>query len=436
MNDLKKEIWSQTRLLVKVGLIGLIMAVLMIPTWQVRELIREREARQQEAVKEVSSKWAGRQVLTGPQLVLPYRSSAPTLRGDTVTTVLHAVLLPDSADVRGNVQPKEKHRGIYTVMLYSASVQLSGSFRAPDLAALRIDPAQVLWGDAFVRMQVDDLRGLSGELALRWNDRTLRFSPEPSTSDSGTVLTAPLPLAGIADLEGARFNGAIALNGAQQLRVAPLGRRSSITLASSWPHPSFSGDGLPEEQQVTKSGFTATWILGANQRQLPQQFLAADRGRSFSPAPMSVGVDLFQPVGAYQKTMRSIKYALLCILLTFAAFFLMERVHQKAVHPFQYGLIGLALVLFYVLLLSFSEYVGFNGAYAIASVATIGLITWFVRGVLESGRLSVLLAAVLVLLYGYVFTILQLQDYALLLGSVGLFATLAVTMHFSRRIKW
>ena len=137
-----------------------------------------------------------------------------------------------------------------------------------------------------------------------------------------------------------------------------------------------------------------------------------------------------------KKTMRSVKYAVLCILLTFAAFFLIETTHKRSVHPFQYGLIGLALVLFYTLLLSFSEYIGFNLSYIIASVATIGLIAWFVKGVLASSKLSGLLSLVLVLMYTYVFTILQLRDYSLLFGSIGLFITLAVIMHFSKKIQW
>ena len=148
------------------------------------------------------------------------------------------------------------------------------------------------------------------------------------------------------------------------------------------------------------------------------------------------GADLFVPVNGYQKTMRSVKYAVLCILLTFSAFFLIETTNKRSVHPFQYGLIGLALVLFYILLLSFSEYIGFNFSYAIASIATIGLIGWFAKSILISGRLSGILAAVLVLMYTYVFTILQLQDYALLLGSIGLFITLAIIMYFSRKIQW
>jgi inner membrane protein len=153
-------------------------------------------------------------------------------------------------------------------------------------------------------------------------------------------------------------------------------------------------------------------------------------------ASHAFGVNLFVPVNSYQKTIRSVKYAALCILLTFAAFFLIETTNNKSVHPFQYGLIGLALLLFYTLLLSFSEYTGFNIAYVIASLCTIGLIAWFVKGILVSSRLTGILSIVLVLMYTYVFTTFQLQDYSLILGSLGLFITLAVIMHFSKKIRW
>jgi inner membrane protein len=176
----------------------------------------------------------------------------------------------------------------------------------------------------------------------------------------------------------------------------------------------------------------------AYKRNFPQQFrqYESPSGKTYDIQSSAFGLDLFVPVNAYQKTLRSVKYAILCIVLTFAAFFIIETINKKSVHPFQYGLIGLALILFYTLLLSFSEYIGFNPAYGVASLCTIGLITWFVKGILQSSKLSTILSIVLVLVYSYVFSILQLQDYSLLLGSVGLFFTLAIIMYFSRRLQW
>jgi inner membrane protein len=201
---------------------------------------------------------------------------------------------------------------------------------------------------------------------------------------------------------------------------------------SSWPDPSFSGNFLPATSVIKDNGFVAKWRNLAHTRGFPQEW--ANAGYDLSSS--SFGVDLFIPVNGYQKTMRAVKYAVLCILLTFAAFFLIETVYKRSIHPFQYALIGMALVLFYTLLLSFSEYTGFDSAYIIAAAATIGLIAWFVKSILKSLKAPVVMAIVLVLVYSYVFTILQLQDYALLMGSIGLFLTLGVIMYFSRKIQW
>ena len=244
---------------------------------------------------------------------------------------------------------------------------------------------------------------------------------------------APVPLTITDSTASFDFSADFALNGSEELSFTPVGKETIVKMESTWPDPSFSGGQLPDTSSVLESGFSAGWKSLSHKRKFPQ---AWTNNSSFDPGQASFGVGLFIPVTSYQKTLRSVKYAILCIVLTFAAFFLIETVNKKTVHPFQYALIGLALILFYTLLLSFSEYINFNAAYAIAGTATIVLIGWFVKGLLQSGRLSSLLSVILVIIYGYVFTILQLQDYALLLGSLGLFFALATVMHFSRRINW
>jgi inner membrane protein len=223
----------------------------------------------------------------------------------------------------------------------------------------------------------------------------------------------------------------VSINGSEQLLFTPVGKETTVTLSSPWRDPSFTGDQLPDHR-ISDSGFVATWKNLGHSHNFPQAW----KDENFDIQASSFGADLFIPVNSYQKTMRSIKYAILCILLTFAAFFIIETVNKRSVHPFQYALIGLALILFYTLLLSFSEYIGFNIAYIIASLATVGLIAWFVKGLLQSSKPTSVLSVVLVLLYSYIFTILQLQDYSLLLGSIGLFLTLGVIMHFSKKIQW
>ena len=240
------------------------------------------------------------------------------------------------------------------------------------------------------------------------------------------------------------------ISGSEELLFTPLGKSTTVDMNAKWPHPSFTGDILPLTSKISNDSFSAKWKSVSQKRSFPQQWKdnafnigsIADSGNTsaviaaINISNNAFGADLYVPVNGYQKTTRSVKYSFLCILLTFAAFFLIDTSNKKSVHPFQYGLVGLALVLFYTLLLSFSEYIGFNYSYAVASVATIGLIAWFVKGILNSSRLTVILSLVLLLVYTYVFTILQLQDYALILGSIGLFITLAIIMHFSKKIQW
>jgi inner membrane protein len=332
-------------------------------------------------------------------------------------------------------------------MLYTAQASLSGVFRNTTFERLQIPAERVLWQEAFVRFHLSDPKGLNEELKLAWNDSLLHLTPGGETG-AGEGLEAPVTLDGPGALANIRFSASLNLNGSEQILFTPLGRTSNVTIAAKWPHPSFTGSLLPQTSSIKSDSFRAQWKSLAHKRAYPQQWKSgayslftgeqyADReGATYRVGASSFGVNLFIPVNGYQKTMRSIKYAVLCILLTFAAFFLIDTIHQKNVHPLQYGLIGAARVLFYVLLLSFSEYIGFNAAYAVAALATIGLIGWFVKGILSSGKLSLLLSVILLFVYCYVFTILQLQDYALLLGSVGLFATLAIVMYFSRKVKW
>jgi inner membrane protein len=433
------DILSKSSLLVKAGIIILIIMLLLVPTYYVTDLIEERELRQKEAILEVSQKWAGKQTITGPVLVIPYTTPNPASQVQGAVIKKYAYFLPDQLDVQTSIDPQEKHRGIYKVMLYNTRINIKGGFGNVDLAKLNIGPQAVKWEEVFLRMNITDTRGLNEELQLKWKDTTLSFAANAIGEQDGVGgLTAKLPVQSVDQLNNTQFKSTLAISGAEQLLIAPIGKATKINMQSAYPHPSFTGEILPQSSLVKDSGFTANWTSLAHKRNFPQEFKQNEspNGKTYDVTNAAVGVNLFVPVNAYQKTLRSIKYAILCIALTFAAFFLIETINRKSVHPFQYGLIGLALILFYTLLLSVAEYIGFNPAYAIASICTIGLIGWFVKGIIASGRLSTILSFVLLLVYSYVFSILQLQDYALLLGSIGLFITLATVMYFSRKLQW
>lgn len=429
METVVTNVWQKSKLLIKGLLIGGLVLLLLIPAYFVQNVITEREARQKEAFAEVSSKWAGRQNITGPVLVLPYNETVTGDKGQVVILKKLAYILPDNLIVESTVKPEERHRGIFQVMLYSSEIKMSGKFNSIPLQQLKIDPAQVLWNETYVCMDLADSKGLKEEINLVWNDSTVTLNP--SAINNGVMKEGFMAQVNTSPDIAIKFSSSISINGSEQLLFTPVGKETTVKLNSTWPDPSFTGGQLPEHR-ISDSGFVATWKSLAHTRNFPQAW----KENTYNLQSASFGADLFIPVNGYQKTMRSVKYAILCILLTFAAFFIIETVNKKSVHPFQYALIGLALILFYTLLLSISEYTGFNTAYIIASAATVGLIAWFVKGLLQSSKLTTVLGIVLVLMYSYIFTILQLQDYSLLLGSIGLFLTLAVIMHFSKKIQW
>lgn len=447
METIARSIPAKVKVLVKALVIGGIVLILQIPALYIQDLIKEREQRQKEAMAEVSSKWGKKQNIAGPVLVLPYWQ-ASTGSGNKSTTKHFAYFLPDALNIHSTVNPEEKHRGIYKVMLYTSAVRLEGSFDSVSPEKLKIDPEDVIWNEAFVHINITDIKGLNDELRLQWNHQLLTLSPDERNANAiNGGLSSALNLNSIEDLKHVNFSTDMNISGSEELLFTPVGKSTLVDMSAKWPHPSFTGNILPSGTKISKDSFNAKWKSLSQKRNFPQQWKdnAFVINSVYNPAAADTagninynafGASLYVPVNGYQKTMRSVKYSFLCILLTFAAFFLIETSNKKSVHPFQYGLIGLALILFYTLLLSFSEYIGFNFSYVVSSVATIVLIAWFVKDILSSPALSIVLSLVLLLVYTYVFTILQLQDYALLLGSVGLFITLAVIMHFSKKVQW
>jgi inner membrane protein len=431
MDTTKENFWQKNRTMIKGLIIGALVLILLIPMEFVKNLIYEREARQKEAIIEVSSKWSGTQNITGPIIVLPYWYEQADTAKKISKIKRFAYLLPDEVNINSTVKPQERSRGIYKVMLYTSINHINGVFKEFP-SQLNIDTNKIIWQEAFVRIDISDTKGLNEELKIKWNNIELILSPQVlENSNSNESLTALLYLSNVNDLKNINFSSDITLSGTEQLLFTPLGKKTTVSINSSWQHPSFTGNVLPQTSNINKEGFNATWKNMAHNRKFPQYW----KEGSYDLNTAAFGVDFFIPVNGYQKTMRSVKYAALCILLTFAAFFLVETINKKPVHLFHYGLIGLAMILFYVLLLSLSEYLSFNFSYVIAAASTIGLISWFVKSILSSGKLTTVLSFVLLVMYTYIFTLLQLQDYALLFGSIGLFIMLAVVMYFSKRIN-
>jgi len=420
------------KLFLKSIIIFIMALFLWLPTNLIMEIIKERQSRQKEAIADISNKWAGKQTVTGPILMIPYNETGKDDKGNFFTIKKNVYFLPDKSDISSVISPEKRHRGIYEVAVYRSEITMNLKFNPLQWQQLKIPFETILWNEAALVFAVtDNIKGINEDLYVNWNNNNIIFNPQPAgLTNLNDAFVASIPFSSDEALKEHSCSLKFSLNGSEQLLFTTSARENKLKIQSTWSNPSFTGIKLPDSRDVKDSGFVANWKY--MNRSVPQVW-----NNNFYDLSASVlGSDLMITVDSYDKTERSVKYALLCIMLTFAAFFLVERIYKKPLHLVQYGLAGLALVLFYTLLLSISEYTGFNLAYLIAGIATIGLVTRYVGSVMQSSKLALFISFVLAVVYGYIFIIIQLQDYALLMGSVGLFIALAIIMYFSRKLQW
>jgi inner membrane protein len=427
--------------IVELLILGGLVVVLMIGLALIRSLVSERSQRAGTVRAEIASSWGQRQTVGGPVLIVPFRVRYIDSYGKHHIITERARFLPDRLKTKGLLHPERRHRGIYDTVLYSADLRVEALFARPDFSAWNVPQEDILWSEAVITMGISDLRGIRGNPAFKWGGRPVALSGGSGDAKLwASGLSASVPLSTEAPA-GTQYPFAfnLRLNGSEEIRFLPLGGETIVELASPWPDPSFSGAYLPEARAIAANGFTARWSISSVARSYPQRW--RDSGEESTNAlsavaPSAFGVGLFSPISHYQKTERSMKYGALFIVLTFLTFFLYELLSPVTLHPVQYFLVGGALCLFYLLLLSLSEHTAFGAAYTIASVATIALISCYSAALLGS-RIRVLgLTGVLALLYGYLYVLLQLEDWALLMGSLGLFLILALVMYTTRRVDW
>lgn len=427
--------------MVKMLVIGALIMVLLIPLGMVKSLVSERQTRSGEAAGEVASTWGNGQVLAGPVLTVPYLRHLKDDKGVLTTVVSYARFLPEVLDIEGKVATERRSRGIFEVAVYHTDLHWTGTFNRPDFSAWRTAPEDIQWNDAYLAVGVPDMRGVTSGVDLQWGTRTLQLGPGGSESDlwaSGLRVGIP----GLAESKPGEvyaFAFDLGLNGSSRLSFLPMGKETRVKLASRWPSPSFMGAFLPVERTVKGTGFEATWNVSWFGRSFPQQWRAEETAQVAAPEVIdgsAFGVQLLVPVDAYQKTERARKYGLLFLLLTFMTFFLYEQFNPFSLHPVQYLLVGSALCLFYLLLLSLSEHVSFGVSYLAAASATVLLIGGYSIAILRGAGRASLMTVVLGGLYGYLYVLLQLEDYALLLGSIGLFVILALVMYLTRKVDW
>lgn len=430
-NENAAGVSSSNKILIKGIITGVLILVMLIPTIFLTTLVTERKQRQTEIVHEVSGKWGYAQTITGPYLYIPYTIKEKDVNGKIVLVQKQLFIFPDSINLTGEIFPEQRLRSIYSVLLYKSVLNSTGNFNFQ--IPKDVDPALLQWSDAKVCIGINDFKGIEEKIVINFNNHIYTLAPGlPTNMIDQHGLSSSINLS-TADIDKPiAFNMELKINGSEQLHFIPLSGNSSYTLHSIWPNPSFDGNTLPKQRTVTDKGFTAKWYFNA--ANLPFDNIVKEF--DFDKANIAFGVSMLQPADQYAKTMRSVKYAILVIGLSFCLFFIIELMQKKPLHPIQYILVGIALVIFYTLLLSISEFILFNYAYGIASFGTILLITLYAKSHFNSLKTAALFATVLMALYGFIFVLIQLEDTALLVGSIGLFIVLALVMYASRKINW
>lgn len=454
--------WIKNSITARMLMVGFLILILLIPLSSIESLIRERSSRKYEVINEINEKWGNEVVLSGPVLKIPYKTYTETVKIDQATgqsikeQVAHinnAYFFPNNLTISADVNAETKNRSIYTTTVFTSNMKCKGNFEKPDFASQDINDEDVIWEKATIIIETSNLKGIRNEVAINFNGDKYPFIPkykalnnthnnyndytdyyempiQMQQLESGFINPELIPKESSVDFDF-DFN----VNGSGQLSFVPIGKETKIKMKSNWASPSFYGNFLPlnnDDDKVNKDGFNANWEVLQINRQFEQQFF----GTLPNLSEFAFGVKLITPVDEYQKSERTAKYGFMVIALTFLIFFLIQTLSKIRIHPFQYLMIGIALIMFYTLLISITEHSSYFTAYIIAGSAVIILISIYSKSILKNIKFPIFIAASLTALYTFIFVIIQLENYALLVGSIGLFFILSVVMYFSRKIDW
>jgi inner membrane protein len=417
--------WHQS-LTIKLALLAILGLLLLIPLQMIKEIIMERQLNAEKVKKEISDQWAAKQCFSGPVINIPVRTIPAEKDEKSITGLWH--ILPENLDINGTIRPEIRYRGIYKSVVYDSELKIKGYFIIPSEDALKNN--EILWNEAYYTVGISDNRGIKGKIIIKTDLTELEVEPGIRDNDifkSGVSFVSPALIPG----NKVSFDMSINLSGSEGLQLTPLGKITSVHLQSDWTSPSFNGNFLPVKRNLNESGFTADWEVTHLNRNFPQNW----KGSSFHPLESSFGLDLFQPVDHYQKSWRSSRYGILFIALTFLVLVFLEITRKETIHIFHYFLVSLGLVLFFSLLNSLSEQVGFNVAYLISSIATILMISIFAGTLFREKKTALIVSGMLVILYSFIFVLLTLNDYAYLAGNIGLFLLLAIIMKLAGSLE-
>ncbi len=426
-------------------IVAVIALVMLIPMVMMQGVVDERNGLYRNVLHDIASTWGGQQLLQGPMLVVPFiekhvnRETTRDKNGEekikTKTTYLtkYAIHLPKDLKINVDLAEQHRKRGIYKSLVYAAELSIEGSFDQLDIENMSDHIHRIDWEKAYLVLGLSDTRAINEVSSLNWNGSEIGYSPGTKVTD----LISHGFHANIKSLSFAKesheFSTKISINGSQGFRFAPFGENTTVNMQSSWPHPSFQGMTLPTHHEITDTGFTSEWTIPHLARNYPQSWVLGNA--SYHLEEFVAGVDLFEPVFLYSKMTRAVKYGILFIGLTFLTFLIFELTMQARLHYVQYGLIGVALAIFYLVLLSIAEHTTFLNAYIIAALINIGLITLYTAAALKNWSRACIIFVLLAALYTVLYSLLQLEDYALLMGTMLILSVLMVLMYVTRNLR-
>lgn len=441
---------QHSRFYLKLIVVGLLIMFLLVPQAFMLGLVGERESWRYQAYQSIEQSWPGRQTLAGPLLKIPYtrtynvKEKVSDKKGNEREVTREVVdkdsllLIPQQLEVSSQLDSSLRYRGIYEVPVYSSALQVQGAFNTHAMQELLAEnkDKKITWGTPQLSVLVQDQRGIAKPPVLIWNNAELAFQPGGKLPNTRAGMHAKLPAIDLDTQPNIAFGFALELRGMQAMNFALLAENSDVKLQADWAHPSFQGELLPESREVSAEGFSAHWTASSFSYNVTNALEQCRQGDCNNLLNRAVGFNLIQPVDVYQQSERSIKYAFLFIVLTFVVLILFELLKQLRIHPIQYTLVGFALLVFYLLLISLSEHFDFLRAYVVAAFASTGLLTLYFGAILHSHKLGAMLGGGLAALYALLYVILQAEENALLMGSVLIFALLAVLMLVTRHFDW
>ena len=437
--------WIKTSITARMLMVGALILILLIPLTYVNLLIQERSYRQQDVVNEINQKWGNDVMLYGPILKLPYKTysetstfneKTKTYLKETKTLINYAYIFPKELDINAKVKSKTLYLGNFESAVYTSNMAIKGSYESPSLASKGIKSEDIIWNNATMLLKTTNLKGIKNEMNIIIDGKSYNFETNFSENSSQNHLDElETSFLSEALLENDfDFNLSVTYDGSNQIQIIPVGKTTTMSMASNWADPGFIGNYSPDDEtrSISKDGFKVNWKVLSINRAFSQLYL----NKVPNLKQFAFGTKFVVLVDEYQKSERSAKYGFLVIGLTFLIFFLIQTMSKIHIHPFQYLMIGLALVMFYTLLVSISEHSNFLKAYLIAGISVILLISFYSKSILKDFKFSALIGLSLTALYSFIYVIIQLENYALLVGSLGLFLILATVMFVSRKIDW